>query len=209
MLDLPGHGQSPPVVDDADLGALAAAVHATVASWHLPRPPKVVGHSLGGRVALAWLRDQPTALAEVALLDIAPGPLPTSDSRRVLDILLRAPDQAPDRRTFRTFLVEAGMSLAKAEWLLMNVVCDAHACHWRIDRAALSRLQDRVSSEDLWSVVERANVPLRCLRGRLSPYVTDVDVARLRELGCSVDTLEGAGHDVHVEALDEVVRLLG
>jgi len=215
MIDLPGHGQSPPLKekeqenDKVGLAAMAAEVHATVASWGLPKPPKVVGHSLGGRVALAWLREEPAALTDVVLLDIAPGPLPSSAARDVLNILLRAPAEAPDRRTFRAFLVDAGMSPATADWALMNVVCDSSACRWRIDRAGLARLQDRVSSEDLWDVVERDGARVRCLRGGRSPYVSDADADRLRQLGCKVDTLEGAGHEVHVDALDAMIRLLG
>jgi hypothetical protein len=42
-----------------------------------------------------------------------------------------------------------------------------------------------------------------------SGYVRDEDVRRYEATGVRVDTLPGAGHDVHVEALDALVDRLG
>src|SRR5262245_25605070 len=63
--DLPGHGDSPALPPDADLDALAAAALASATG--LPGPLTVVGHSLGGRVALAAARRAPDRLSDVVL----------------------------------------------------------------------------------------------------------------------------------------------
>lgn len=211
MIDLPGHGQSPPLRENEDLRSMAAWVNATVGSLDLPSPPRVVGHSLGGRVALAWLRDEPHAMADLSLLDISPSPIPQGDSAsaRVLAAVRRAPDEAPDRRAFRAFLIEQGLSPATADWALMNVVCESSGCRWRIDREALARLHPRINQEDLWAVVAGADVPVLCVRGGRSHYVSDADVARFQSSGCLVETLPDAGHDVHIDATDAVVARLG
>jgi pimeloyl-ACP methyl ester carboxylesterase len=208
--DLTGHGASPPLPPDAGVDTLAADLRETVQAEGLAGPISLVGHSLGGRVALALVRVEPGLVGDVVLLDITPGPIDDrlSASRRALDVLLRAPDEAPDRRALRGFLVEGGLSPAIADWLAMNVRLEEGRARWTFDRRALDRLQTRMSSDDLWDVVERRLVPVRAIRGGRSGYVRDEDVRRFEAAGVTVDTLPGAAHDMHVEALDALVERL-
>ncbi len=209
--DLRGHGSSPPLAPDTDLAALAADVLATASAASLPEPFILVGHSLGGRVALAAAERAAARLSEIVLLDIGPAPIDpaTTGSARVLSILLSAPDEVPDRRTMRAHLLEAGLSAPTTDWLLMNLQADADGRYrWRFDRQALARLHDRFNREDLWRVIEARPVPIRCIRGGRSRHVRDEEAARLRAAGCPVETIADAGHDLHVEAPDAVIAQL-
>ena len=89
----------------------------------------------------------------------------------------------------------------------MNLEPDpaAAAYRWRFDRQAFQDLHERFTREDLWPVIERGEVPVQVIRGGRSRYVSDADAARLQAAGVPVDTLAGAGHHVHVEALDALV----
>jgi esterase len=208
--DLTGHGASPALPPDANLDTLAGDLIETAGAEGLAAPLSLVGHSLGGRVALAVLRDAPALVRDVALLDIIPGPIDDrlSASRRVLQVLLRAPEEAANRRELREHLVTGGLSPLLADWLAMNVRLENGRARWTFDRQALDRLQTRISADDLWPVVEGADVPLRCIRGGRSGYVREEDVRRFENAGVAVDTLLEAGHDVHVEALEPLVTLL-
>jgi pimeloyl-ACP methyl ester carboxylesterase len=208
--DLTGHGASPPLPPDADLDTLARDVLETLAAEGWSEPVSVVGHSLGGRVALAMLRMAPERIRDVVLLDITPGSIDDrlSASRRALDVLLRAPDEAHDRRQLRQFLIDGGLGPWIADWLTMNVRNEDGRYRWTFDRRALDRLQAKISADDLWSIVEAQSVPMRCIRGGRSKYVDEDDVRRFELAGCRVDTLPDAGHDVHVEALSDLVALL-
>jgi esterase len=211
--DLRGHGVSPALPVDIEavtLETLAADVLATVQAQDAAGPLRLIGHSLGGRVALAAARLEPALISEVALLDIGPGPiaLGVSESRRVLDHLLAAPAEAASRHELRGFFVGRGLSPALTDWLLMNLETEAGRVRWRIDRLALERLHARSMTEDLWDVVETHRVPVRCVRGGRSSYVGDAEAARLRAAGCPTATLAGAGHFVHVDALPELLDWL-
>jgi esterase len=210
VIDLTGHGASPPLPADADLGALADDVLETAGAAGLVAPYSLVGHSLGGRVALAVARRSPGAVREVVLLDIAPGPLDDRrvPSRRVLEALLAAPAEGASRRDLRQSLVDQGVGAETADWLAMNVSTEGGRARWTFDRAALGRLQETTSAEDLWDVVEAGDIPVRCVRGGRSRYVQDEDVARLEAAGVAVQTLPGAGHELHVEALDALIDAL-
>lgn len=210
VMDLPGHGGSPALADGAGLDELADAVVESMDALGTAWPIDWVGHSLGGRVALAAARGEPGCASSITLLDIAPGPIdPASSlSRAALDALLAAPDEAVDRAALRVPLLATGMSPGTADWLLTNVVRVGDRVRWRFDRAALDRLHDRVSHDDLWPVVEGGALPVRCLRGGRSRYVTDADVDRLRAAGGLAETIAEAGHDVHVDSPDRVVDWL-
>jgi esterase len=208
--DLTGHGASPPLPPGADLATVARDVHATARSAGLQGPLELLGHSLGGKVALEVLRLYPEDVSRVALLDIAPGPIPTGvgGSEDALALLLAAPARAARREEFREALSRGPFPRAIVDWLLMNVVRDGEGYTWRVDREALARFHDRLRAADAWEVVEGHVRPIRCIRGGRSPYVTDADVRRLEAAGCPVQTLPGAGHFLHAEALDLLVEAL-
>ena len=199
--DLTGHGASPPLPPGADAAALAGDVLASARALGLATPLALVGHSLGGRVALRAALLEPTAIGLVTLLDITPGPLDDGgDVSRVLEILLRMPETFATRGQARARLVAAGLAPALADWLLLNLTPAGEGHRWRIDRRALADLHARVAAEDLWPAVERPHrFPLRCIRGGVSGYVGDVDASRLEAAGCPVTTIEGAGHFLHAD----------
>ena len=199
--DLTGHGASPPLPRGADSTTLAGDVLATVRTLGLVTPLALVGHSLGGRVALRATLIEPAVAASVTLLDIAPGPLPASgEVSRVLRALLQAPDRVATRGEARATLVAAGLAPTVAEWLLLNLAPVSGGYRWRVDRPALAALHERIVAEDLWPAVERPRAyGVRCIRGGASPSVTAADARRLEAARCAVVTIDGAGHLLHAE----------
>jgi esterase len=200
-LDLTGHGASPPLPSRADTSALAADVLATARALDVPTPVRLVGHSLGGRVALRAGLLEPTAVGHITLLDISPSPLkPGGETAAVVNALMRAPDVARSRDEFRVFFRAAGLADEVTEWLLLNLAREGDLVRWRVDRDALAALHRRIADEDLWPAVEGPRpYSLHCVRGGLSPYVDEGTARRLIAAGCPVDTIAGAGHFLHVE----------
>jgi pimeloyl-ACP methyl ester carboxylesterase len=213
--DLPGHGGSPPLPPEADLAALAHAVLDSARALAVPAPYTMVGHSLGGRVALRAGLLEPDVVAHVTLLDISPtGRPPGQETSRLVDALVAAPESAPDREEFRRHFLAAGLDPGAADWLLLNLEREGDRYRWRIDRAALAALHPRITGEDLWAAVEGSRpYTLHCVRAGRSGYVPDADVRRLVAAGCPVATVEGTGHFLHVErpaeTLERVVEGLG
>ena len=212
--DLPGHGDSPPLTADANLATLARAVLGALRRLD-PSPWTLVGHSLGGRVALQIPLLEPAAVAHTTLLDITPSALPPGgETARVVEALVGAPDSAATRQELRTWFARAGLSSSLTDWLLLNLVRDGDRLRWRIDRGALAALYPRINAEDLWPAIE-AQRPhgVHVVRGSLSSYVSDADCRRLEAAGARVDTIDGAGHFLHVdrpaETLDRILKGLG
>jgi esterase len=204
--DLPGHGGSPPLPPDADSDLLAREVLSSAVTLAVSRPLRLIGHSLGGRVALALARREPTAVASITLLDIPPGPLAADgEVGRVLDILMAAPATTASRAEARAWLVSAGLNPALADWLLLNLEPADGGVRWKVDRPALAALHARIAAEDLWPVVEGPRAyGVSCVRGGASGYVSEADAQRLQVAGCPVATIEGAGHFLHAERPEAV-----
>jgi pimeloyl-ACP methyl ester carboxylesterase len=207
-LDLTGHGASPSLPDGADTSVLARDVLATARAIGAAPPLRLVGHSLGGRIALRAGIIDAAALAHVTLLDISPSPIkPGGDTAAVVEALVGAPDVARSREELRVFFRGAGLSGDVTDWLLLNVARDGDLVRWRIDRAALAALHARIGEDDLWPAVEGPRpYSMHCVRGGLSPYVDEGDARRLTAAGCPVATIAGAGHFLHVEKPAETLE---
>lgn len=212
--DLPGHGGSPPLPADADLAALARELLSSARALSA-MPWTLVGHSLGGRVALKTALLEPAAVAHLTLLDISPSAAPTGgETARVVEALLGAPAEGDRREDVRAWFTRAGLAPALTDWLLLNLEREGDALRWRIDRRALAALYPRINAEDLWPAVEsRRQYGVHAVRGALSAYVSDADCRRFEAAGARVDTIEGAGHFLHVdrpaETLDQILKGLG
>ena len=72
-VDLIGHGDSPVPDDPADYNRDAALADLDDVLASLTEPPVLVGHSLGGYLALAYAATRPDALKGVVVLNTGPG----------------------------------------------------------------------------------------------------------------------------------------
>jgi pimeloyl-ACP methyl ester carboxylesterase len=210
LLDLTGHGTSPALRPDTTLASVAKDVLETAAAEGLPTPWKIIGHSLGGRVALAALDQDPSQVESVVMLDISPGPVGSAGNTHTLvaEAFARVPALFRTREEARSALSEEGLSRPMVDWLLTNLIPAEGGFGWRVDRQALLDLRPAHNALDLWSVVERYGSRVRCIRGALSPYVSDEDAAHMERLGCKVQTIDDAGHFLHVDKLPELVAAL-
>lgn len=210
--DLTGHGASPPLPAQGGLSAMAADVVALLDYLTPPQPVRLIGHSLGGRVALAAALLRPAMVDSVVLLDISPGAawghVLSEGLQEVLETLLRAPATAPNRETMREFFTEAGVAKGLADWVTMNLAVTVDGVQWRIDCQGLAAFNQRQFATDLWEAVRLLGPRCTCVRGERSQFVSDADVARFLQLGARVHTLAGAGHFVHVDNQPALLQLL-
>lgn len=207
VADLPGHGTSPSLMPPYTFHALADPVVDFVKAS--PRPCVIVGHSMGGRVALEAAASAPKQVDKVILLDIAPGPIGdrNEDLEAVAKALLAAPETAQNRAEMRDGLLAHGLSTALSDWLLMNLRSENGALTWRIDRRALKELGLATRGDDLWPTAERVAHKVVAAYGDRSRYVTKEDVARMESLGIRTHAFH-SGHYLHVDAMEPLAQWL-
>ena len=208
--DLRGHGASPPLGETDTLDALASDV-VEWAQAQGPHRPTLVGHSLGGRVALAALAQASDAFNQVVLLDIGPAKLPSlrGPMQRLFERLMGAPPTAASRAEMRAFFLEGEVEASLTDWVLTNLSVDEHGeVQWRFDRAALARLHWQEGAALLWPVVEQHAPRIWCIAGGRSEFVPPSEQEIFASLGVHVDIIAEAGHFIHVDAVTELVPLL-
>ncbi len=209
--DLLGHGLSPPLPPAATLGEVASAIVALAEHLGLHAPVDLVGHSLGGRVALVTRALDPQRFRAVTLLDVTPYPMTMAlaELDLIIEALCAAPDHAASRSIFRDYFAARGLGEKTSAWLITNLKRDTSGGYaWRIDREALRAFATSARREDLSSLLAGHESVTLCVRGGRSPFVPSEEAARLVEAGVRVHTLPHAGHQVHTDALVELLELL-
>lgn len=214
LVDLRVHGQSvgapPPhslASAAADLAALGDRLGLSFAG--------VMGHSFGGKVALAYAAAHP--VDRVWVIDASPGVRRDRGgaTEQVIRMLRDIPEPLPSRERFLEIVRARGSSAAIADWLAMNVRRADDGFRLRLDLDAIDALLDDYFAVDLWPVVERA-----AGASRLSVIVAErggafdeADRARLaaiaaREPRVRAHLVAGAGHWVHVDAPDALFAII-
>ncbi len=201
MLDLPNHGQSPHVAD-MTYPAMARAVIHTLEVHGIDRA-HVVGHSMGGKVAMALALLAPERVERLLVADIAPltyGDRGHGELIRALQGLELA------RITSRNAATEALASTIPdpgvRQFLLANLEKTEAGFDWRIPLQALAdNLPVVAGFPDLSGSFEG---PTLFLRGALSDYVPADAETAIRGLfpRATIDELPGAGHWLHAERPD-------
>jgi esterase len=211
--DLTGHGTSPHLVQPESIEQVAVDMFALADALQADEPLTIVGHSFGGRTALAMRMHDPSRVGRIVLLDISAGVLAPGlgGLENVIAKVLEAPATAPDRDTMRAFFTSRGISAALTEWVILNLVQDGEVLRWRFDRAALKALNEAGRATDLWPAVEAPGVDTTLIYGERSGFVTPADIARFQSANVDTIALADAGHFVHVDApgqlLDQLVAL--
>lgn len=199
-LDLRNHGESP---------WAAACGHAEmagdVAAW-IDRsglaPVHLLGHSLGGKVAMRLAVDRPDLVARLTVVDIAPRDYPGRlrvefEAMRRLDLAALA-----SRRDADAALAALVPDWAQRQFILTNLGQDAEgAWAWKVNFPALEAALPRMLANPLAPGQAYAG-PARLIRGGTSDYVRDEDLPRFRAHFPAGDvvTLPGSGHNPHFDA---------
>ncbi len=205
-LDLRNHGESP----HAATHSLADCVE-DLADWARARgcgPMRLIGHSMGGLVAMAFALRHPESTAGVASVDIAPRAYP--------------PDHAQEAAALRTDIsryrsraeVEAVVAplipdARERQFLLTNAVRKGEGFAWRLNMDALEK---STLSSDWADVTGLYEGEALLLAGGRSGYVRPEDHALMRRFfpRARVETLADADHWPHVTAAAELeARLRG
>ncbi len=206
-VDMRNHGASP-WDDDCSYPAMAGDL-ARAIETRLGGRAVVLGHSMGGKAAMALALAEPARVAALAVADIAP--VAYAHSHRSLIAAMEGLDLSGLSRRGEADprLAEAAPEPALRAFLLQNLVFEGGRARWRINLAAL-----RAGMADLLGFPEfgeaRYEGPALFLHGGASDYVDEAarpEILR-RFPAAEIRAIAGAGHWLHAEKPDAFVAAL-
>lgn len=210
LIDMPNHGRSE-WTEVIDYRAMAVTVGDLLAERSEGRPVTVVGHSMGGKIAMALALQRPALVERLCVVDIAPVGYDglTSfasfvEGMRALD-LNRLSDRAQADAGLTPYVPDATVR----GFLLQNLRRDEDRWRWQMNLDLLGdHLAELGDFPDLHT--EPYPGPVAWMAGARSTYVTPAYAPAMRALFPRVVTVtvKNAGHWVHSEQPGIVVQAL-
>jgi esterase len=225
LVDLRDHGESQGLPGPRTVAAAAAdliPLAQAVIEARGGRVAGVLGHSFGGKVAIAaaeQLRAAGHPLDELWIIDAPPGPRTQPRDRttdRTFELLERLPERFATRREFIDAVVGGGIDTSIAQWLATNLV-EVGDGGWRfgLELERLRALLRDFTQIDLWPIVEAeadAGTRVVLVLGGRSQAVFGDEREHAEQLAAAgriaLETIEGAGHWVHVDRPEALLAVL-
>ncbi len=209
--DLPGHGRSEAVGAPTypDLAEILWESLEQLGYGHEGAPVVLLGHSMGGKVAMAMAFSRPAAVERLVVADIAPKEYPPRHTE-IFKALEKVSASNPGSRSDAEKIL-AGFIPEKAVrlFLLKSLVPRDGSYRWLLDLKGLVTGYDDIRG---WPFrdeqYEGASV---VIAGGDSPYVQEADhgVIRKHLPEAVIEVIPGTGHWLHVEKRDiflDIVR---
>ena len=206
-LDLVGAGSSAKPSTDYSVPALASVLarflDALGPDW---QRVSIVGHSLGGAVALAFAASYPQRIERLVLVDSA-GLGPEID-RTALDLMRYQPTRENLRAELTRFFAQSGLiQQALVEQLYQQrTLPGAHEALVATADAAFADGQQRI---DLRDTLSGLNIPVLVVWGDADAVIPVAHAQEARRAPQSrLEVFAGGGHCPHIESADALNQLL-
>ena len=198
-VDLRNHGASP-WADSMDYLEMSDDVLQLIERLGLDRPT-VMGHSMGGKTAMALALRHPARVGRLIVVDIAPLSYadtltPFAEAMRSADVLAAASRTEVQRR-----LQQAVPDRGVVAFLMQNLVSRNDHFDWRLNLPGISSAMPQLCSFPSELLGSRFTGPVTVIAGVDSDYVAQRDGASFRPMfsDVGIELIEGAGHWVHAD----------
>jgi len=201
-VDLRNHGQSPHN-EEWNYKAMSEDIIELIGDEKL-HDVTVLGHSMGGKVAMRLAIDYPMALSKMIVADIAPRQYAPNNTEVIQALNKVNLDEVASRKEVELILREDLHEEGTVQFLLKNL-------HWVESASEEKKLAWRfnldVITRNIHEVYAAILPPLICeteslfIRGERSPYIMPEDEADIAVLfpNSKVITIPDAGHWVHAD----------
>ena len=208
LVDLRNHGRSPHA-DEMTYPLMAEDLAAFLEEQGVDRC-HLLGHSMGGKVAMQTALSYPTLVEKLVVVDMAPRPYGRGHDDVFAALHALDPANLQDRREaeeqMKPHMEDAGVRM----FLLKNLARDGEeGFRWRMNLQVLDRDYENLIAP-VGTLGQDFPRPALFVRGGKSGYVKDEDIDGIRYLfpAATIKTVAGAGHWVHAEAPEELYGLV-
>lgn len=196
LVDLRNHGRSPHT-DTMDLPSMAADI-AALQDRLGTGPTALVGHSLGGKVAMQLALTAPERVSRLAVADIAPVAYPPGHRQILAGLQALDLSSVADRRAASAALAAWVPEEGVRQFLLKSLYRDGGRLRWRFNLPALARCYDALRAAPAGRPFAG---PALFIKGEHSDYITAAHRAAIEAAfpAFSFRMIANTGHWLHGE----------
>lgn len=208
VIDQRNHGQSPNS-DSFNYLALTDDLFDFM-DEHEIDDPILVGHSMGGKVAMRFALENPHMVKKLVVVDITLKAYGPREHHRKIINAMKAVDfnTVINRKDVENQLAALIPDMRIRQFILKNLHRkDKNEFEWRIYLAGLENNLDQMF--DAIDTITKFEKPTLFVKGGASDYILleDFDQIRYNFPNAEIITIEGATHWVHVEAMERFYQL--
>lgn len=174
----------------------------------------IIGHSMGGKVAMVFALKYPARTRRLMVLDVAPVQY-DSDFERYIDAMRSVPlDRIRTRKEAEDHLASTVSDMTLRQFLLHNLVREGDRFRWRLNLQGIRGELDRIAGFPPLAAGTSYAGPSVFLAGDRSEYLQPAHEPVIRHYfpAAELSVIENAGHWLHadqpVAVLDGVRTLL-
>jgi pimeloyl-ACP methyl ester carboxylesterase len=207
LVDLRNHGRSPQS-EDFTYEAMREDVVTFMEKQQIEQPI-LMGHSMGGKVAMHVALARPHSLHKLIVVDICPKYYPVHHDRILEGLISIDLDTISSRQQADDQLAKYERSYTVRAFLLKNLYRNEEGKFaWRLNLPVISSQIENVGEAIATnSVFERS---VLFINGAKSNYINIDDTSLIHRFfpGAVIETIPDAGHWVHAEKPDEFLAII-
>lgn len=168
----------------------------------------IVGHSMGGKVAMQLALTHPEMVSKLVVVDIAPGQAEDNHSDIINALLGLDLSKITERSQAETYLSERIPDFGTRQFLLKNITREPDGTFsWKMNLPVLWKHYKDILAPVTGEPFEK---PTLFVRGSRSNYIQDSDWDIIKGLfpNAQMSTIDGAGHWVHADKPKELLEVL-
>lgn len=204
-LDLRNHGRSPHD-DDFSYQAMSEDVLTLLENEGISKA-HVLGHSMGGKLAMHLALEHPEVVERLIVADIGPQDYPERHGALFDAMEALRPEDYSSREEMDVVLSRDIPSAPVRQFLMKNLEREGEGYRWGLNLPAIRQAYPEIIGPiESWDTFDGE---VLFIRGGKSDYLVESDMPRIRALFPFADmtTIENAGHWLHAEQPDEFARI--
>ncbi|AYN27106.1 esterase [Buttiauxella sp. 3AFRM03] len=202
QIDLRNHGLSPRS-SEMNYAAMAQDVVETLEEYGFEKAI-IIGHSMGGKVAMALTAIAPERIDKLVLIDIAPVDYQVRRHDEIFAAINAVSSSGAKTRQQAAMVMREHLNEEGVIQFLLKSFADGE---WKFNVPVLWEQYENIVG---WQAIPTWNEPALFIRGGASPYVDESHretlLAQFPQARAHV--VAGAGHWVHAEKPDAVLRAI-
>lgn len=200
-LDLRNHGSSP----HADAMTYELMAEDVLEFMNQANIEKTVllGHSMGGKVAMELALSSPDKVSQLIVVDIAPVEYQHNFDDVLVGLYHIPLDQVHSRKDADEYLAQKISSLSLRQFLLQNLATNSGGGYqWKVNLASIEQNMPEIMGFPLQQKAREFTAPSLFINGGKSTYLTSRHQPLVNKLFLNgiFSTIAGAGHWPHIEA---------